>query len=87
VIRIKLGGGLGNQLFQWQAALIVGLLSNQNVQIDLRGVLGNSKDAIGITAFNLPFKKIISYKSGIRPILRSPQSISNMTDRTFIRQS
>jgi hypothetical protein len=42
--RINLSGGLGSQLFQWQAALIAGLLSNENVQIDLRGVLGNHRD-------------------------------------------
>jgi hypothetical protein len=66
MVRLRLNGGLGNQLFQWQAAVFIGLKLNENIPIDCRGVLGNPRDPMGILGFSLPYGDKISYRFGLK---------------------
>ena len=60
MVRLRLNGGLGNQLFPWQAAVFIGLKLNENILIDCRCLLGNPRDPMGILRFSPPFGDKIS---------------------------
>ena len=53
MIWVQLSGGLGNQLFQWQAGLLVALRNKTNLCIDVREVQGPQKDP-GILSYQIP---------------------------------
>ena len=53
MILTQLTGGLGNQLFQWQAALILALRNKSDVFLDVSKVIQSNKDP-GILAYHIP---------------------------------
>lgn len=54
---MELTGGLGNQLFQFQAALLASRINNVELFINATNVL-NTHDKFGILSLNLPFNNI-----------------------------
>ena len=56
-IFMELTGGLGNQLFQFQAALLASRINNVELFINATNVL-NTHDKFGILSLNLPFNNI-----------------------------
>ena len=71
---MELIGGLGNQLFQWQAAMIAGSLMGEKVCVDSRKIR-SARDRFGILNFNMPSRNQVVYEFGVRSLLTlmSPQ--------------
>jgi len=69
MIAIELSGGLGNQLFQWQAAVLFGLKTNKEIYIDCRKIV-SPRDRIGLFDFRLPFRDKIHYQVDARKQLK-----------------